>query len=218
MPFKDQPMTDTTSNAPEIQVSDTKNEIAFRHLVRGDYDWMEITVSPGRRGSVEAPHVAMGLTITSSFGAFGFNFPNIHSGPADDIEKVAVDFLCDLTEESLLKRIVEDRSPVFDLEATKAHCEAIIGELRQEYAEHSRANDLEELERNIGDLEELYDEIDGYDPEVQAYCLSTSDEFQAIVGSDVWEELRWTNSRRYKEAQGLYRRLFRPYQISMQRT
>lgn len=205
----------TTQTDDTLTVEDTLDQVAFRHLVRQGFEWMEVTCAPHLVEEHGSRRIAMGLTITSSFGAFGFNYASI-GVPNNDgmsIEDVAVSFLANILKEELLSKIVEDKPEVFDLDATRAHmarvsAEVIDGakEYPQELAEMTEAKTL---------LEDLFEELEssGYHPAVQAHLLYDSPHFHAIAGDDAWEDIRYLNGdRRMREAEGLFDKLWVPYQ------
>jgi len=215
-------MTISTNSADDaLSVEDTSHRIDFRHLIRRGYEWMEVTCAPYIVEEHGSRRIAMGLTITSSFGAFGFNYASIAVCGDKDIptDQVAKTFLAGITRDELLSKIIEEKEEVFDLSATRQHMAKVIEEVLEEASEYP--DELATLTSAKEDLESLFDELDasGDHPSVQAHLLCESSDFHTIAGDDSWEDLRFTTGgRRMREAEGLFEKLWVPYQEYLRET
>ncbi len=204
-----------------FSVEDTSHRIDFRHLIRQGYEWMEVTCAPYVVKESGSRRIAMGLTITSSFGAFGFNYASIAVCGDEDMkaDQVAKTFLAGITRDALLSKIVEEKEEVFDLSATRRHMAKVIEEVLEGAREYPE--ELETLTSAKEDLESLFDNLDasGDHPSVQVHLLCESPDFHTIAGDDSWEDLRFTTGgRRMREAEGLFDKLWVPYQQYLRKT
>lgn len=204
-----------------LSVEDTSHQISFRHLIRSGYEWMEVTCAPYIVEAHGARRVAMGLTITSSFGAFGFNYPSIAVCGDEDLstEQVAKTFLAEIKRDELLSKIVEEKEQIFDLQATRRHMEKVVVEVLEEARD--RPDEHAALTEAKEGLETLFDELEASSdhPAVQGHLLCESSDFHTIAGDDSWEDLRFTSGgRRMQEAEGLFDKLWVPYQAYLRET
>lgn len=205
--------THTPKIVPEstISVTNTADQISFRHLVRSGHEWMEVTCSAYQKGEAK-PCVAMGLTITSSYGAFGFNYPNIVIGAVEDPAIAAMQFLAGVNETSLLNKIVEDKVEVFDWDRTKTAIEEDRDELLKQACTDA---DKAEINDAWDDVMEAMEFEDSQSPDIQADRLTDAEGFTFLCGDDAWERMRTKPGRRYEEARGMFTTLWIPYQDTL---
>jgi hypothetical protein len=178
-------------------ITDTTNEILFRHRFLRDHEWMTVTCATSiKHIHTGASCLVLGLSINSSFGCFGFEFAHVKTAKEFDPAIDARVFLAGLEKPDFIRTIGGGIVEAVDYDATLDKC--------LEGLDESEQVELRDIFEGIEDA-----------PDV-SYALHSNAEFHDLCGPDIRELFVMKLAGTARHAEGLFDRLWAHYQVELQ--
>ncbi len=197
----------------DLKIIPSRSQVILHDQVRNNLEWMTVTVAVREHGpekTADADCVGLALSVTSSFGAFGYEWGNIQRQGSVAAAQAAIDFLLHIDRDTFLDRLLHGDQAEPDFEKTIAEARRRASSLLEEHDPDSR--DAERLRLSILALEDGIEDIDSN--HCDSHRVSLLLETQALwdlFPHDAHEIRQDGPSRRRREGEGFYDRLWHPY-------
>lgn len=201
------------SHIQKLQIIPSINQILLHDQVRSGFEWMTVTIA-GRPRPTDAPNkqnqMGLILSITSSFGVYGYEWPNAGGAPHSDPNLTAVHFLRDMSRDSFLSNVLQHDLPEPDFDSSLEAFRQAASELLEDLSPNSaRAQEIREavlqVEDHINSIDSEYADAHKIDLLLSCPAIST-------VVPEAWDLVPKTGpSFRRRQAEAFYDQLWQPY-------